>query len=143
MARDRRAFLFGSSAVMTAFAGCQTLSSGEQSQLDLALANYTTQEQQLRITILPEGGNGSEEPVMDDREYTVPAPESDSDAAGTVRESDIAPESRYLVRVQLRNGRFERFHTHYRPSVSSDEEIFIGIRRDDSSEYLFVDFRSV
>lgn len=143
MTCGRRAFLLGSSMAITAFAGCQALDSEEQSQLDLELANYTNQDQRLKLSLLPEDGNGSEEPVLDGKVYTVPAPESDNDTAGTLRETDIAPERRYLVRVQLRNGRLKRFHTHYHPSGSTDEEIFIGIRRDDTSESLFVDFRSV
>ena len=143
MSPNRRSFLLGSSMVMTALAGCQTLAFGERTQIDLQLANYTDREQRLKLSLLPEDGDGSDKPTVDSKEYTVPAPESPSDAAGGIRKNDIAPERRYLVRVELRNGRFETFHTHYHPNGSTDEEIFIRIYRDETTENLFVDFRGV
>ena len=144
MARSRRAVLLGGGgAAMTALAGCQTLDSGGRPQIDLELSNYTARAQRVKVSLLPEGGNGPAEPVLDNREYTVPASESDDDAAGAVRVTDVASERRYLVRVQLRRGRLTRFHAHYRPAASSDSVISIGIRRDEASDDLFVDVRSV
>lgn len=74
------------------------------------------------------------------KEYRVPAPE-DGSSAGTIRGTDIAPERKYLVRVLLKNGRFERFHAHYYPDESETGIIDISIYRDEATKNLFVDFR--
>ena len=129
--------------LITAFSGCQTLGLGERSKIDLQLANYTERDQRLKLSLIPEGGDGSDEPAIDSKEYTAPAPESPSDAAGGIRKNNIATERRYLVHVEPRNGRFEAFHTHYNPAATTDDEIFIRIYRDEKTENLFVDFRGI
>ena len=56
---------------------------------------------------------------------------------------DVVPERRYLVRVLLKNGRFETFHAHYYPAESTTKAIEFGIYRDETTANLFVDFRGL
>lgn len=133
----------GSSVAITAFAGCQTLTSEDQSQIDLAIANYTDQIQPLKLKLLRVDESGAEDPVVLNKEYTVPAPESDSETVGKIIKTDVAPKRQYLVRVQLKYGRLQRSHGHYYPSESPEDRISLMIRRDEKTDELFVDYRSL
>lgn len=104
---------------------------------------YRERDQPLQLELLREDRSTATEATVLDAEYTVPAPEADGDSAGTIRETDVAPERQYLVRVLLNRGRFERFHSHYYPDSSTEEMIDIGIYRDEATEHYFVDFRSL
>lgn len=143
MSHSRRTFLMGISLAITTLSGCQRLASGEQSHIDLDIANYTDRAQPLKLTLLREDETGSDDPVVLDKQYTVPPPANDSKSAGTIRKSDVAPKKRYLVRVLLKYGGFERSHAHYYPSESPENRIDLMIRRDDTTDDLFVDYRSL
>lgn len=143
MSHTRRSFLIGSSITITAVAGCQKLAFEDQSQIDLAIANYTERIQPLKLTLLRGDESGAEDPVELDKEYTVPAPESDSESAGSIFKTDVAPKRPYLVRVQLKYGGLERSHAHYYPSESPEDRIGLMIRRDEKTDELFVDYRSL
>jgi hypothetical protein len=84
---------------------------------------------------------GLEEPF--DLPARLRSPEDTDESAGTIRETDVVPERPYLVRVLLKNGRFERFHAHYYPVESNTEAIEFGIYRVETTANLFVDFRSL
>lgn len=143
MVCSRRSFLIGSCATIASLSGCQTRGSGQRPQIGLTLRNYTDQAQPLQLSLLREDKTTSGEATVLSKEYTVPAPETDGASAGTLRKTDIVPERRYLVRVLLKNGNFERYHAHYYPAGSTAETIDIGIYRDETTEKLFVDFRSL
>lgn len=138
----RRNVLIGSSAAIGAIAGCQRFDPGSSPEIGLRLDNYTDTEQHLKLELRREDRDESGGGAVLATEYAVPAPEGD-DSAGTVRERNLVPERRYLVRVSLKNGRFERFHAHYYPDESTSREIDIGIYRDETTQNLFVDFRSL
>lgn len=140
-ALSRRAVVLGSGAAFTAFSGCQTLVSDQQPRLDLSVSNYTDRDQPFNLTLLRESDSGSGDPVALDSSYMVPAPDADGETAGTLREPDLVPRRRYLVRVQLKYGGFDRMHAHFYPDESSEDVIDFRIRRDDKTEELFVDFR--
>ncbi|WP_265108231.1 hypothetical protein [Halosolutus halophilus] len=143
MPRSRRSFLIAGSVALTALSGCQSIGQGEQSQISLTLRNYTDNPQPLKLELLREDERTHSEATVLNRDYTVPAPEDTDDSAGAIHESDVVPERQYLVRVLLKNGRFERFHAHYYPAESNTEAIEFGIYRDETTANLFVDFRSL
>jgi len=142
MPSTRRKILIGSSVAIGAIAGCQGVNLGESPQIGLILRNYTDKEQPLRLKLLHEDKSELDEASVLKTNYTVPAP-GEGDSAGTIRETDVVPERRYIIRVLLKNGRFERFHSHYYPDGSTNDDIVIRIYRDETTENLFVDFRSV
>jgi hypothetical protein len=127
---------------MAALSGCQRLGQQARPRIDLVLRNYTDSAQPLRLSLLREDGSRRQEALVLTEDYTVPAPGNDG-PAGTVRETDAVPERTYLVRVLLKNGRFERFHAHYRPGGSTAGGIEIRVYRDETTSNLFVDFRSI
>ncbi|WP_157746024.1 hypothetical protein [Halorubrum trapanicum] len=143
MPSTRRSILIGSSVAIGAIAGCQSVNLGDPREIDLTLRNYTDKEQPLRLELLREDKTELGEASVLDTEYTVPAPGEGDDSAGTIRETDVVPERRYIVRVLLKNGRHEQFHSHYYPDGSTDDEIDISIYRDETTENLFVDFRAI
>lgn len=128
---------------MTALAGCQSLRSKNQSEIDLVIANYTDRIQPMKLKLLRVDDSEAEDPVELNKEYTVPAPESDNESAGSILKTDVAPKKQYLVRVQLKYGGLERSHAHYYPSESPEDRISLMIRRDENTGELFVDYRSL
>lgn len=134
---------YWSSAAVLSLAGCQGRIFGDPADLGLTLRNYTDTAQPLQLELLREDKNQSAEATALRKEYTVPAPEPGGDSAGTIRKSGIVPKRQYLVRVVLQNGRFERFHAHYYPDESTAEAIDVSIYRDESTDTLFVDFRTL
>jgi hypothetical protein len=143
MPSTRRKILIGSSVAIGAIAGCQSVNLGESRKIGLTLRNYTDKEQPLQIELLREDKNEMSEASVLDTEYTVPAPGGSNESAGTIRETDLVPERRYIVRVLLKNGRNEQFHSHYYPDGSTGDEIDISIYRDETTQNLFVDFRAL
>ena len=142
MAHSRRSLVLGSSAALAALAGCRGLGLGNRPQLGLTLRNYTDTGQPLQLTLLGATDDTHEGAVVLEEEFTVPAPEG-GDAAGTIRRSDVVPARRYLVRVLLRNGPFDRFHAHYYPEDSTPAAIDLAIRRTEPAGKLSVDFRGL
>lgn len=143
MSCSRRSILIAGSSVLAVLSGCQRIGLGQRSQIDLTLRNYTDQPQPLKLELLREDKKTHSEAAVFNREYTVPAPETADESAGTIRNPDIVPERQYLVRVLLKNRRFERFHAHYYPAESTTEAIEFGIYRDETTAELFVDFRGL
>lgn len=139
--RTRRSILRWSLAGITPLGGCQALIHEERPRLDIKVGNYTERAQPVKLTLLRENENDSEGPVVLSREYTVPAPETSSESAGTIHKIDVVPRRRYLVRVQLKYGGFERSHANFYPSHSDEDVIDIRIRRDERTGDLFIDYR--
>ena len=143
MSRSRRSFLIAGTVALTALSGCQRNGQGDPPQISLILRNYTDIPQPLKLELLREDQRTHSEASVLNQDYTVPAPEDTDESAGTIRDPDVVPERPYLVRVLLKNGRFERFHAHYYPAKSTTGAIEFGIYRDKTTENLFVDFRSL
>ena len=143
MPSDRRSFLIAGCSALAALSGCQGLSQGQRPQIDLETRNYTDEPQPLKLELLRQDKPTRSDALVLNKDYTVPAPDDSDTPAGTTRMSDIAPERRYLVRVLLKNGRFETFHAHYYPAESTTKAIEFGIYRDETTANLFVDFRGL
>ena len=143
MCPHRRSFLIAGCSALTALSGCQSLGQGQRPQIDLEIRNYTDEPQPLKLELLREDEPTRSEALELYRDYTVPAPEDSETPAGTVRRQDVAPERQYLVRVLLKNGRFERRHAHYYPDGSTTEPIEFRIYRDETTANLFLDFRGL
>ncbi|WP_049906365.1 hypothetical protein [Halorubrum tebenquichense] len=143
MPSRRRSLLIAGCSAITALSGCQGLGQGQRPRIDLEIRNYTDEPQPLKLELLREDEPTRSEALVLDREYTVPASDGSDDSAGTTRTSDVVPERRYLVRVLLKNGRFETFHAHYYPAESNTKAIDFGIYRDETTENPFVDFRGL
>jgi hypothetical protein len=127
---------------VAALSGCQRLGRQDRPRIGLVVRNYTDSAQPLGLSFLREDRDSHQNALVFREDYTVPAPGSDR-PAGTIRRTDVVPERRYLVRVLLKNGRFERFHAHYRPDESTAEPLEIRIYRDETTADLYVDFRSL
>jgi len=137
----REAIAIGASGIATALAGCQALTSSDDSMMDLMLANYTPDQLSIAVRVIdPEKTEWSEAvehrlPQSDDALFFDMPPASegeDSDVTSKIFE-DIAEPKRYTVEVRVRYDSVVQHdtvadkmeHFHYIPT--STESLFIGI----------------
>lgn len=139
MPLQRRTFLIGSSAALVPLAGCLDGVLTNRSNVDLNLFNYTDEEQPLKIELLPDGSDANGGSLEFEREFNLPPP-PEGDSAGVVREADIAPQRRYVVRVLLKFGRGEWDHHHHYPRPTGPSDIDIRVYRDEETGALYTRF---
>lgn len=139
MISRRRSLLAGTSALMVPLAGCLTDFFGNRPDLGLTLRNYTSDPQPLQVEILRDDGSDINEARVLRREFEVPPPTGD-ETAGAVRNDDIVPHGRYLVRVRLKFGGGEWDHHHFVPGRSGPAEIDIRVYRDEVTGELYTRF---
>lgn len=143
MTLRRRSFLIGSSIIAASAAGCADPVNGNRPKIDLELFNYTADEQPLIVEVLRVDTDEYSEARVLNQEFSVPPPR-EGESAGVLRESDVVPRRRYLLRVLPKYGRGEWYTHHFYPGESTsdpDSERFdIRIYRDEETEALYVRF---
>lgn len=117
----REIILLSGSAVTAGLAGCQAPLRAHSPQFDLELANYTDQEQPLRIRVLRADSEEYNEAEVFAREFEVPPPEA-GESAGTLVERDIVERRPYILRVQPKFGNGQWYHHHYFPRESTTDD---------------------
>jgi len=143
MSLHRRSLLIGSVAIAASLSGCSDLFSRRSPTIDLAVANYTGDRQPLEVELLDANADRYGDALVFDREFEVPPP-GDGETAGVVREHDVVPRRRYLVRVLLKFGDGQWRHHHFYPGEETtdpeSEEIVVGVYRDEDTDDLSVRF---
>jgi len=147
----REAIAIGASGIATALAGCQALTSSDDSMMDLKVTNYTPDQQSIVVRIidpektewpeaveyrLPQNGSDFEMP---------PASEGEENNYTANRFEDIAEPKRYTVEAWLHDDSTaaDWKHFHYIPSGNDGEQIWIGIYQDEQKDDSIIDFRRV
>ena len=135
----REAIAIGASGIATALAGCQALTSSDDSMMDLKVTNYTPDQQSIVVRIidpektewpeaveyrLPQNGSDFEMP---------PASEGEENNYTANRFEDIAEPKRYTVEVRVQYDSVVQHdtvadkmeHFHYIPASSASPFIAI------------------
>lgn len=129
---------------MVSLSGCPGAPDANGSSVDLALYNYTAATQPLKLEALRADAETYADAVAFEGEFEVPPP-GDGEPAGVVRQSDVVPRRRYLLRALLRNGRGEWDHHHFYPGESSTDpdaaRFEVRVYRDEATGEPYTRFR--